>query len=274
MPNPSVSFEFFPPKTEKSAQELLATAKDLARYNPQFMTVTFGASGSSQSGTLQTIRNLQKVASVPFASHLTYISMTKKDLDHYVDLLWSENIRHLIALRGDLPQDLVWPLDPDAEYYQFTSDFVEALAKRHPFDISVGAYPEKHPDAPDLQADLIALKKKCDAGATRAITQFFFDNDVYYRFLDAARKAGIDTPIVPGLLPIHDFAKVCSFAERCQASIPAHLHGKFKNPSPAFSEDFLCAQVENLTQNGIEHIHFYTLNKSSLTSQVCDKILK
>jgi len=268
---PSISFEFFPPKSEKSAFELLATVQDLARHNPKFMTVTFGAGGNSQRGTLETLKNLQKAAPVPFGSHLTYISLTRRELDHYTDLLWDHGIRHLVALRGDMPQDLVWPLDQDAEYYQYTSDFVEALLKRHPFDISVGAYPEKHPDAPSLDADLIALKKKCDAGATRAITQFFFDNEVYYRFLDAATKAGITTPIVPGLLPIHDFTKVCSFASRCHASIPSHLHEKFESPSPSLAEDLISEQVEDLVKNGVPHIHFYTLNKSVPVSGICDK---
>lgn len=272
MPSPSISFEFFPPKTEKSALDLLATAKDLSAYDPKFMTVTFGAGGGNQRGTLETLKHLQKAApGTEFGSHLTYISLTKRELDHVTDLLWDQGIRHLVALRGDMPTDLVWPLDPDAEYYQYTSDFVEALMKRHPFDISVGAYPEKHPDALSLDADLEALKKKCDAGSARAITQFFFDNEVYYRFIEAAQKAGITTPIVPGLLPIHDFTKVCSFAERCAASVPAHLHDKFKDASPNFAEDLLCAQVEDLTKNGVSHIHFYTLNKTAITSAVCDK---
>ena len=272
--SPSISFEFFPPKSEKSALELLAVTKDLSRFNPKFMTVTFGAGGGSREGTLQTLRNLQKAAPVPFGSHLTYISLTKIELDHYTDLLWNQGIRHLVALRGDMPQDLVWPLDPDAEYYQFTSDFVEALMKRHPFDISVGAYPEKHPDAPDLAADIEALRKKCDAGSARAITQFFFDNEVYYRFVDEAQKAGIKTPIVPGLLPIHDFTKVCSFAERCGAIIPPAVREKFlrTNDPAAMAEDLLFAQVEDLVKNGVDHIHFYTLNKNSLVDKVCEKL--
>lgn len=272
MTSPSYSFEFFPPKSEKSAQELLATAKDLATLNPKFMTVTFGAGGASQRGTLETLKNLQRAAPVPFGSHLTYISLTRKELDHFTDLLWEQGIRHLVALRGDMPSELVWPLDPDAEYYQFTSDFVEALMKRHAFDISVGAYPEKHPDAPDMAADLIALKKKCDAGASRAITQFFFDNDVFYRFVDAAQKAGITTPIVPGLLPVHDFAKVCNFAARCGANVPEWLKDKFTDPSSNLAEDLLYAQADDLVKNGVNHIHFYTLNKSEPVAKICAKL--
>ncbi len=271
MPNLTYSFEFFPPKSEKSAQELLASVQELSQFSPKFMTVTFGTGGGSRDTTLQTLKNLQRAASsIPFGSHLTYISHTKDELDHFTDLLWNQGIRHLVALRGDMPTNLVWPLDPDAEYYQFTSDFVEALMKRHPFDISVGAYPEKHPDAPDMQADLIALKKKCDAGATRAITQLFFDNDVYYRFVEQARNAGINTPIVPGLLPIRDFQKVCEFAAKCQASVPPSLHEKFAGEvSDNLAEDLLAAQIEDLALNGVEHIHFYTLNKSSVLNSVC-----
>ncbi len=269
---PSISFEFFPPKSGKSAQELLDSVGTLASYNPKFMTVTFGAGGGSRDGTLQTLKNLQKAAPVPFGSHITFISMTKPDIDHYIDRLWDQGIRHLVALRGDMPTDLVWPLDPDAEYYQYTSDFVEALAKRHPFDISVGAYPEKHPDAPSLDADLDALRKKCDAGATRAITQFFFDNDVFYRFVERAQKAGITTPIVPGILPVHDLAKTCSFAERCAASVPDTVKNALADYSPEKAEDLLAAQIDDLIQNGVDHIHFYTLNKSSIVSGVCDKL--
>lgn len=270
------SFEFFPPKSEKSAQELLSSVEELSCFSPKFMTVTFGTGGGSRDTTLQTLKNLQKAAhGIPFGSHLTYISHTKDELDHYTDLLWNQGIRHLVALRGDMPTNLVWPLDPDAEYYQFTSDFVEALLKRHPFDISVGAYPEKHPDAPDMQADLIALKKKCDAGATRAITQLFFDNDLYYRFVDAAQKAGITTPIVPGLLPIRDFQKVCEFAGKCQATVPQFLHEKFAGDiSDNLAEDLLAAQVEDLAKNGVDHIHFYTLNKSSVLNTVCKNFSK
>ncbi len=270
------SFEFFPPKSEKSAQELLSSAHELSRFSPKFMTVTFGTGGGSRDTTLQTLKNLQRTAQgIPFGSHLTYISHTKDELDHYTDLLWNQGIRHLVALRGDMPTNLVWPLDPDAEYYQFTSDFVEALMKRHPFDISVGAYPEKHPDAPDMQADLIALKKKCDAGAARAITQLFFDNDLYYRFVEAAQKAGITTPIVPGLLPIRDFQKVCEFAGKCQASVPQFLHEKFAGEiSDNLAEDLLSAQVEDLAKNGVDHIHFYTLNKSSVLNNVCKNFSK
>lgn len=273
MPRPTYSFEFFPPKSEKSALDLISAVKDLAPFNPKFMTVTFGTGGGSRDGTLQTLRNLQRTApNVSFGSHLTYISHTRQELDHFTDLLWDYGIRHLVALRGDMPKELVWPLDPDAEYYQFTSDFVEALMKRHDFDISVGAYPEKHPDAPSLADDLIALKKKCDAGAKRAITQFFFDNEVYYRFLDEAHKAGITTPLIPGLLPIHDFSKVCSFAERCQASVPEFLHERMRDASQNLAEDILCEQIEDLTKNGVDHIHIYTLNKSSIVNDVCQKI--
>ena len=271
MTKTTYSFEFFPPKTEKSAEVLWSAVPELVKLQPKFMTVTYGAGGSTRDGTVDTIARKMEMTHIPVASHLTFINTPKDDLYAYVDGLWSRGIKHIVALRGDMPADLKWPLDPDAAYFQHTSDFVEGLVGRHPFEISVSAYPEKHPDSPSLEADIFALKKKADAGAHRALTQFFFDNDLYYKLLEASAKAGVTIPICPGLLPIHDFKSMCNFAKRCQASVPDWLHGKFagleEKPEDArkVAIELLVKQTEDLVKNGVAHIHYYTLNKAEIT---------
>lgn len=275
MQKTSFSLEFFPPKTDKAAAVLTDTMTALAARGPKFMTVTYGAGGSTRDGTLAALKKARDAHKIPLASHLTFVNATRSELMALADTLWAENIRHIVALRGDMPGGLSWPLDPDGDYFQYTSDFVEALKARHQFEISVACYPEKHPDAPDLASDIIALKKKCDAGADRAITQFFFENETFYRFRDQCCAAGIETPIVPGLLPIHDFAGMLKFAARCQASVPAWLHEKFSglenrpDEARAKAADLLQAQAEDLIKNGVPHIHIYTLNKAEITDQVC-----
>lgn len=247
---------------------LLETAKTLCRFDPAFMTVTFGAGGSTRDGTLQTLRALQSVTDVPLACHLTFISITRTELKFYLDTLWDMGVRHIVALRGDLPADLQWPLDPDLDYYQYTSDFIEGIKSHLPFEISVGAYPEKHPDAPDREADLLALKKKCDAGADRAITQFFFDHDSYGEFLRDTDRIGIETPIVPGILPIGNYESLLKFAGRCGAVVPETIRQKFETADmadhSALAAEILRGQVEDLTAAGASHLHFYTLNKPDL----------
>jgi methylenetetrahydrofolate reductase (NADPH) len=275
---PTISFEFFPPKTEAAEQQLWAALPTLAALRPKYMTVTYGAGGSTREGTVTTLRRMMKDYDIPVAAHLTYINMPKKALYELTDNLWAEGIKHIVALRGDLPPDLSWPLDPDAHYFQKTSEFVAALHARHDFEISVAAYPEKHPDAVSLDDDIRALKEKCNAGATRAITQFFFDNKVFYDFLEKCAKAGIKPPVCPGLLPIHDFKSMQKFAARCQANVPAWLHEKFAGledkPEEArkVAVDLLCEQVLDLARNNVSHIHFYTLNKAGITAEAC-KIL-
>ncbi|MCB1581040.1 MAG: methylenetetrahydrofolate reductase [NAD(P)H] [Rhodospirillales bacterium] len=280
MSTPTISFEFFPPKTDKAADALWDAVADLAALGPKFMTVTYGAGGSTRDGTVDTIAKMKEDTGLPIGSHLTFINTPKDQLHEFTSALWAAGIRHIVALRGDMPDDLQWPLDTDAEYFQYTSDFVEGLKRWHDFEISVGCYPEKHPDAPDLSADIAALKLKCEAGADRAITQFFFDNDVYYTFRDACTKAGIQTPMVPGLLPIHDYKNMCSFAKRCQASVPGWLNEKFagleNKPEEAqkIATDLLILQAEDLARNGVEHLHFYTLNKSAITAETCEALGK
>ncbi|MEM7650670.1 MAG: methylenetetrahydrofolate reductase [NAD(P)H] [Pseudomonadota bacterium] len=273
---PSISFEFFPPKSEKSADALFSAVDALAALSPSYMTCTYGAGGSTRDGTVDTLKKMM-AHGIPLAAHLTFINSRKEELKEYTGGLWDMGVRHIVALRGDMPADadVNWPLDADENYFQYTSDFVEGLKAWNDFEISVGCYPEKHPDAPSLEADIAALKLKCDAGADRAITQFFFDNDVYFKFRDLCEAAGIDTPIVPGLLPIHDFQSMCNFAKRCQANVPDWLHEKFDGlkdrPEDAqkMAADLLVLQTEELAAQGVPHIHFYTLNKPAITDEAC-----
>ena len=278
MNKPTTSFEFFPAKTEKGGENLLKTAKELDALRPSYMTVTYGAGGSTRDNTLETALNIQKESACPIATHMTYINTPRKEIYALADHLWECGIKHIVALRGDLSDDLSWPLDKDEEYFQYTSHFVVALKARHDFEISVGAYPEKHPDASSLDADIEALMKKCDAGANRAITQFFFNNDSYYHFIDQVRAAGIETPIVPGILPIYDFQNMLKFAGNCQAHVPDWLHKKFEGledkpeESLKIAEELLITQCRDLMENGVEHFHFYTLNKAGLTLKTCQAL--
>lgn len=271
----TISFEFFPPKTEKSEEAFWPEVMALKDLNPDFMTVTYGAGGSTRDKTIEIARGVIEKADVPTAAHLTYINSTRQDLYKLADELWENGVKHIIALRGDMPSDLNWPLDPDAEYFQYTSHFIAALKARQNFEISVGCYPEKHPDAPSLDKDIEALMKKFDAGANRAITQFFFDNHLYYDFCEQAEKGGANGLIVPGLLPIHDFKSMCNFAKRCQAKVPDWLHDKFDGledkPEDAkkVAIDLLCTQAEDLAKNGVKDFHFYTLNKAGITREAC-----
>lgn len=175
-----------------------------------------------------------------------------------------------------MPSDLNWPLDPDEDYFQYTSHFVAALKARQNFEISVGAYPEKHPDAPSLDADIEALMKKCDAGADRAITQFFFDNKHYYDFLEACEKKGISKPIVPGILPINDFEKMMGFAKMCNTTVPYDIQKSFIESAPEdhtkIAEDIFKTQTQDLIDNGVSHFHLYTLNKSEMLENACKEL--
>lgn len=278
MTKPTFSFEFFPPKTEKAAEVLWASVPELFALHPKFLTVTYGAGGSTKDGTTDTIVKKMGMTDIPVGCHLTFINTPKAELYAYIDGLWNKGVRHIIALRGDMPKDLQWPLDADGDYFQYTSDFVAGLLSRHPFEISVSAYPEKHPDSETLEADIHALKLKFEAGATRALTQFFFDNSVYYQFLEKCEKAGISKPICPGILPIHDFKSMCNFAKRCQAEVPEWVHEKFagleEKPEEArkVAVDLLVTQTEDLVKNGVSHIHYYTLNKSDITKQAVEAL--
>ena len=265
-PVPRLSFEFFPPKSEAGLTALLAAAGELRVLNPDFVTVTFGAGGSTRSGTCETAQALKDRLGLTVGTHLSYFATPKTELMAYADHLWDSGIHHLVVLRGDVPAG-VDPASYDSdEYFQMTSDFVEALRARRDFDISIAAYPEKHPDAVSMAEDIRALKLKCAAGATRALTQFFFDIATFSDFLTKIRAAGIPTPIVPGVLPISDFAKITGFAAKCGARIPddvTHLFATSTDPV-ATGVDFLATQIDDLINLNVPQLHFYTLNRADL----------
>lgn len=271
-----ISFEFFPPKSDSATESLLGVASDLKKLNPEFVTVTFGAGGSTKSGTFETAKTLKDKGGLTVGAHISYFGTKKADLFEYSDMLWDEGIRHLVALRGDIPEGTDTTQFQHGDYFQFTSDFVEALLASRPFDISVGAYPEKHPDAPNMAADIKALKLKCGAGAKRAITQFFFGTDIYKGFLEQVAEAGIKTPMVPGLLPIGDFAKVKGFAAKCGANIHPAIEERFLSSTDPqqTAVDLLASQIDDLLNLNVPHLHFYTLNRADLILSAFQKLGK
>jgi methylenetetrahydrofolate reductase (NADPH) len=262
----TLSFEFFPPKDATAVINLRTVAMALSGLHPAFMTVTYGAGGSTRTGTLDAITDLKKLTNIPIGAHLTFYGLTKSDLQAYADELWSMGVRDLVALRGDPPRDGMKQDLSGPDYFQKTGEFVAGLKKWHPFKISVGAYPEIHPASPSRAADLMALKDKMDQGADQAITQFFFNNDIYFKFIEDARAAGIQGPLLPGLMPIHDIGKVTNFASKCGATVPDHIIEQFKktNDPKQLAIDLLATQMRGLIDAGVPHIHLYTLNRSDL----------
>ncbi|MBI3420180.1 MAG: methylenetetrahydrofolate reductase [Proteobacteria bacterium] len=273
MTHPTFSFEMFPPKTEEGVAPLFNAVHELAKLNPAFITVTFGAGGTGATGTGHLALRIQKETGISTAAHLTYINLSKHELAEFTAGLWHNGIRRIVALRGDFPPGWRAPDYTEGRHYRFTDEFVAGLRAQHDFDISVGAYPEKHPDAPSLETDIEALKKKCTAGAKRAITQFFFENDSYFRFLDLAAKAGITTPILPGLLPIANFQRMQVFADKCGAKVPGWLVARFEKlkeeDTPKLALELLVAQIRGLKAKSVPHFHFYTLNRAGLCRDAC-----
>ncbi|MDX1922477.1 MAG: methylenetetrahydrofolate reductase [NAD(P)H] [Alphaproteobacteria bacterium] len=274
MSNVSLSFEFFPPKTEALQDALLKVAGELAPLKPSFVSVTYGAGGTTRGRTHALVDQLQTKFGLKAAAHLTCVGATKTEVDGIAKDYWAKNIKHIVALRGDAP-DMNGKYTPHPEGYAYSCDLVEGLKKLAPFEISVAAYPEVHPDAVSADADLLYLKRKQEAGATRAITQFFFDNDAYLRFCERAKKIGITIPIVPGLLPISNFEKAVEFAGKCNTYVPDSLKKTFAGLLPN-SDEFKAAaiataieQANYLRKNGVTHFHYYTLNRADLVIPIC-----
>ena len=273
-PSVEVSFEFFPPQTEKMEETLWNSVQRLKNLSPRFVSVTYGADGSTRERTHNAVERIVNETDLTAAPHLTCIGASRGEIDDIAREYWDMGIRHIVALRGDPPKDADG-YTPHPDGYAYAADLVAGLKKVADFDISIAAYPEVHPEAPSPLFDLDNLKRKLDAGASRAITQFFFDTDVFLRFRDLASAAGIDSHIVPGILPITRFPQLTRFAESCGATVPDWLRERFAGlEDDAQTRQMIAAsvaieQVQKLQAEGVSEFHFYTLNRSELTFAIC-----
>ncbi len=269
-----VSFEFFPPKTERMEESLWQAVTQLAPLAPSFVSVTYGAGGSTRERTHATVARIISEARLPAAAHLTCVDATKAEIRAVAEQYWDAGVRHIVALRGDAGEPGA-AFVPHPDGYAGAAELVAGLKEIAPFDISVAAYPETHPDAISPQADLDNLKRKLDAGASRAITQFFFAPETYFRFRDAVAAAGIAAPVLPGILPVTNVAQARKFAAACGAEIPAWMDGLFEglDTHPA-ARQLVAATVaaefcRRLYAGGVRDFHFYTLNRAELAYAIC-----
>ena len=268
---PKISFEFFPPKTEEMDKTLWASIERLAPLEPTFVSVTYGAGGSTRERTHATISRILKETALLPAAHLTCVGASRGEIDEVVDSYHEVGVRHIVALRGDPPAGIGTPYYTHADGYQSSAELVAGIKKRHPdIEVSVSAYPEKHPESRDFDADIDMLQAKVDAGASRAITQVFFDNDLYFRYLDRVRARGITIPIVPGIMPMHNFKQARGFVTRAGTTVPNWLAEKFDGlDDDAETRKLVAAtvaagQVQKLAKHGVDTFHFYTMNRADL----------
>jgi len=273
MTQPAVSFEFFPPKSLKASFRLWDCVSTLAPLDPTFVSVTYGAGGTTRKLTHEAVVALRDQMDLPVAAHLTCVDATRAKTDAILDGYAKAGVTDIVALRGDAPKGTN-AFTPHPEGFQDSIELIETIAKRGTFNITVGAYPEKHPEAASTKADIEFLKRKVDAGATRAITQFFFEADTFFRFRDACADAGITAPILPGILPVENWAGVKKFADSCGTSIPPLIADAFANAERDGTSDLLATALaaelcDDLIQGRVNHLHFYTLNKPELTRDVC-----
>jgi methylenetetrahydrofolate reductase (NADPH) len=273
-----VSFEFFPPKTPEMDVTLWDAIRRLEPLSPSFVSVTYGAGGSTRERTHATLKRIVDDTALKPAAHLTCVDATRDSVDDVIKAYFDAGVRHIVALRGDPSSGLGSQYQPHPEGYHDTADLVRGIKSLGDFEISVSAYPEKHPESPSYAHDLDVLKAKIDAGATRAITQFFFDNDVYFAYLDKVRSKGITIPVVPGIVPVQNFKQTASFASKTGASIPSWLAQRFEgleedSATRRLVAAAVCAeQVMNLIDQGISEFHFYTMNKADLVFAICHLI--
>ncbi len=271
---PRVSFEFFPPSGAQNESGLWQTVRKLEPMTPSFVSVTYGAGGSTREGTLRTVGRIVSETSLDAAAHLTCVGATRGEVDSVIEEMGQTGIGHIVALRGDAPENSDC-YRPHPDGYANAAELVEGIKRIGNFEVSVAAYPEKHPDSPSIEADLAMLQAKVDAGATRAITQFFFSNDAYFRYVDKVRARGITIPIVPGLLPITNLNKAKTFAERCGATVPQSFVSRFAGLEEDPQARMLVAaavaaeQVTSLVEQGVDAFHLYTLNRSELAFAIC-----
>ncbi|MDX2074479.1 MAG: methylenetetrahydrofolate reductase [NAD(P)H] [Alphaproteobacteria bacterium] len=271
---PRVSFEFFPPKSAEMEAKLWETVQVLAPLSPTFVSVTYGAGGSTRERTHAIVSRIAKETKLKPAAHLTCVAASRTEVDEVAKSYWEAGVRHIVALRGDPPQGAAG-YAPHPDGYRYSCDLVAGLKRIADFEITVAAFPEKHPDSASFEADIDYLKMKIDAGATRAITQYFFDVEHYFRYLERVRKAGITIPILPGILPVGNVAQVKKFSAMCGASVPAWLEKLFEglddNPPMRnlVATTVAAEQCHRLMDFGCEDLHFYTLNRADLTAAVC-----
>jgi methylenetetrahydrofolate reductase (NADPH) len=271
----NVSFEFFPPKNEEMETALWGSIERLAPLNPSFVSVTYGAGGSTRQRTHTTLARLMNETSLKPAAHLTCVGASRAEVDEVVTGYKDIGVRHIVALRGDPPGGIGTAFAAHPEGYATSTDLVAGVRKIGDFEVSVSAYPEKHPESATFDQDIDVLKAKIDAGATRAITQFFFENDMYLRYLDRVRAKGINIPILPGLVPVQNFRQTASFAQKTGASVPTWLASRFEGLEEDAATRRLVAaavaaeQALDLMDRGVQDFHFYTMNKADLVFAIC-----
>jgi methylenetetrahydrofolate reductase (NADPH) len=273
-----VSFEFFPPKTEEMEVSLWNAVERLAPLSPSFVSVTYGAGGTTRERTHATVKRMLTETALEPAAHLTCVDATREEVDAVVANYRDIGVRHIVALRGDPAGGVGLRYEPHPGGYRNSADLVAGIRRLGDFEVSVSAYPEKHPDSRTVDADIDMLKAKVDAGATRAMTQFFFENDLYFRYLDRVRARGINIPIVPGIIPVQNFKQIRNFAERCGTSIPRWLAERFDGLDDDVATRKLVAaavaaeQVIDLVDRGVTDFHFYTMNRADLVYAICHLI--
>ena len=274
--HPAISFEFFPPKTGEMEKSLWETINRLAPLTPNFVSVTYGAGGSTRERTHSTIARILGETQLLPAAHLTCVGAARGEIDEIVRRYHEIGVRHIVALRGDPPGGIGTAFCTHPDGYQTSSELVAGIKKRFPdIEVSVSAYPEKHPESADFDADIDVLQAKVDAGATRAITQVFFDNDLYFRYLERVRARGIFIPVVPGIMPMHNFKQARSFVTRAGTTVPNWLAEKFDGlDDDAETRKLVAAtvaagQVERLNKHGVDTFHFYTMNRADLVFAIC-----
>ncbi len=269
--SPAISFEFFPPKTEEMEKSLWDTINRLAPLSPNFVSVTYGAGGSTRERTHSTIARILKETALLPAAHLTCVGASRGEIDEIVDRYHGVGVRHIVALRGDPTTGIGTAYVAHPDGYKTSAELVAGIKKRFPdIEVSVSAYPEKHPESADFDADIDTLQAKVDAGASRAITQVFFDNDLYFRYLDRVRARGIDIPIVPGIMPMHNFKQARNFVTRAGTTVPSWLAEKFDGldddpeTRKLVAATVAAGQVQKLAKHGVDTFHFYTMNRADL----------
>jgi methylenetetrahydrofolate reductase (NADPH) len=274
-PDIRVSFEFFPPKTEAMETALWESISRLAPLGPSFVSVTYGAGGTTRERTHATVARIARETSVKPAAHLTCVAASCGEIDAIVHGYWDAGVRHIVALRGD-PQDGVGSkFRPHPDGYENSAALVAGVRRIADFEVSVSAYPERHPESASVDADIDVLKAKIDAGATRAITQFFFENELYLRYLDKVRSRGVEIPIIPGIVPVQSFKQTANFAARAGASVPQWLADRFEGLDDDPQTRRLVAatvaaeQVLDLVDRGVRDFHFYTMNRADLVYAIC-----